>query len=464
MTRRWRWSIAVATFAVGTLLAWWWTQPVSEVVSGVVARSGDHALVLYGSDVASGAVSIALVDQSGALEWEQELPGAGDPDAARHGIAVNEERAAVQLARGGVAVLRLDDGSVAWTSDAPESGSALLGVPPRIAGDTVVDAWTTPGDGRGYVVTGRSLADGSVRWRFRGDSGMPKYSLVAGGWLAIRDMGWTIVPFDEGRAERRGQRLDDRFRGDVCILDGRVVGMDGEHLLTTPLDEPDGPPKAIRLSEPGIDHAMACGTRGRDTVFTGRGADGLVMVAMESTTGQVRWKLSMPGWRLARFGGAPDRHDPRFHPLRGEMLDFVPVLVSGEDASGAKLVVIDVRSGDIAWESALRPGLRTYQVVRSPAGVHYLDGRGHVAALDGDTGKLAGAVRGPTAWLRGVHTTAESLWVYSREVTTGSVLPVLALDARLAPPGHGTDALTVRDDFEETTAWLDVPDAFSGAP
>ena len=179
--------------------------------------------------------------------------------------------------------------------------------------------------------------------------------------------------------------------GRVCVTDDAIYFLARESVLATvTLANLLGDPVEHRIALPGGDTlAGTCGVYEGQLILavtTGQGLGSLVAVGNDA---------SAPAWRIDLEHPWPADLASQPYPdemsMAGALTRFVPVLVGAPGS--AVLAMVDVASGQIAWQSPPRPSLHGARLMQI-AGQHYLYApRSRIlAAFGGESGKLGAAV------------------------------------------------------------------------
>ncbi|MEM9492011.1 MAG: hypothetical protein AAGC55_22890 [Myxococcota bacterium] len=283
------------------------------------------------------------------------------------------------------------------------------------AGDASGEGWA--------AILGMDLTNGAYLWLSEiGAAPVRRMWLRPRQVVIERPEELTVIGRDSGAIERIAST------GRPCLTDSEIW-------LTA-----SGVLRAIAL--PGLDEREIaltsslvldgrCGVRAEALILVARGADGMdsdagdaVIAADLSQLKQGRWAEL---WRLpltlppARADGKSDdtalaQRAPDRIPLAGALTRFVPMLAGRTDA--ITLVMIDTDSGRVAWRSPSLGWLDDAYLM-SAQGRHYLYAPETrlLAAFDGDTGTLLGALRDGDASdriapVKPRHIAGNRIWLY----------------------------------------------------
>ena len=186
------------------------------------------------------------------------------------------------------------------------------------------------------------------------------------------------------------------------------------------------------------------------------------VVALSGSLDRVAWQIALGKWGLSGIAGSTrGAKAVDVHPMRGALADFTPIVVGAHGVDEYKVVVLDLKTHRIGWQSAPHKSLLHYYVVRGSQGQHFVLSSTHVVAIDGSTGAVTGAIGGGYYNVRGFYAVDGRLWMHSEGWARMNALPWAVLDGRtLAVVGRGTDRLSPQSVFQETVKSWAVPPSF----
>ncbi len=455
--------VGVSVVLVALALAYWAMRPDAGFIAGILPLSDDEALVLVRANYGEGPSRwwLLRVGADGRRVWTSDLSGPPAASGAGHGIATDGSIVIASVEGHDdtrLVALEASSGRLLWER---AFGGRATTQPILHAHEVVVSF-----EGHaGSQLLGLSLADGHVRWTHAPSEEV--YDPIvdeSATRLAYRDASWHVISLDADTETRLAAPVD--VHGDGCLIGQALYLLDGE-LIRADLgaDPPILERHALTPPSPVLRLARTCGRHGEDLVFfavetsTDRRPRSHVVVVGRDGAVRSRIELGVDTEPLT-IGGEPDHRAAAYYPLRGELSDFVPVLLSRDDAFS--LVVLDLVQGSIAWESAASHELLHYQVVRGRGGLLYLSHLGHVVAIDGTNGHVLAATRTSLEGIRGSYATEQRLWGYSMEWTSFPALPWVAADSRtlVRLAGANRELPAAENDLARTLEWLAVPAAF----
>lgn len=429
-------------------------HPSPTAIIDIVNLDGDTAVVIRDTHGPDERSFISLFDREHGERWGALIPTYAQTHPARRAVAATEEVVFVRsvgsgelsfFAFGGARGQKL--GRIdPFERDDPDDDSTLIGLSRIGTLADAGDAFEFSGDdGRRVAALGFNLKDGTLKWRAELGPLSIERAWLRTDHIVLATANEILVLKREtgviaGRVPATGAPcvLDERVYANRAS-DGRLVAID---LKAVDLSRPpsiseiaSGPVARAQL------HGM-CGHRGKRVLMAVRDPSGSAMVAVDTHTNAVVWRIAIDGAWIADDIVA---HTPDRVPLSGALTRYVPILFSA-DASTVRVAMIDTDEGRVVWRSNA-PGFRVARLFSADSGHFlYLPERAVLAVFDGTDGVLRAArsVEGfAPIWPRQVA--GDSVWVFRQ--STWAVL-----DAGRLTPRAGQGARDVGSDIREEFA------------
>ena len=414
--------VVILVAIIATIVGWraMSRRPVPTTIIDTLDIDGEYAVLIR--DVADDPERsfLSLYHATRGEVWGALIPRYAATPGRERGVVATDEVITVRAIRNRKAFLMAFDarhgrklGSVfplrdeASQSPSPRDGAMLPGV--DSLGDSGEVFEVLGAAEGGEVLVGFDLDRGRVRWTTElGSSPIRGMRLRATRVIIEQADGVALADRDNGALERWPGAASP------CVTADRMYASTGKQ----PGQGADGQAASNQLQVVGLDVAASgdsrvsaaivapawltlagpCGVRGDVlVVVVGQGDEAGEAGAMSAVVALRRDALERgeiaPVWRvdLGRSWSQDrvTRQAPDRSPMAGELTRFVPVLVGAPDV----LVMVDVDTGRIAWQSPQRPSLRDARLM-SAAGRHYLyqPGTRNLAVFDGDSGALHQAV------------------------------------------------------------------------
>jgi hypothetical protein len=404
--------------------------------------------------------------------WNQELPASTYGIYERHGLTVSADQMTVHVTDKKSFTQRLAfgiaEGKPLWHTDRvvldPHKGNlsapAVYGGRPLVFGDTVLH-WESDRVKKRLVA--RRPTDGTTLWEFDLGKALIGTIRVTNRWVIYRtEMKWQFIDRTTGRFARA---ID--IYSDACVSEAQFVAWGRAGLVSIDLTTPSLPIKTISHPSLPARQAHTCGRYGEQYVFFteeyGRDAKERhhELIALSESLEQVEWQIPLGPWGLNRISRPRGSQGRQAHPLRGALSDFVPFIGSEFDNDKHKLLVLDLKKQKVAWESLPMTDLLHYHTFRGTQGQHFIVYATHIVALDGQTGKVTGAIGGNYYEVRGFYPVDGRLWAFTQKWQRMNALPWMVLDGRtLKAVAQGNHGLVIAPVLDKTIQMWRIPDQF----
>lgn len=456
---------AVVVAGLGAALWWSFGRPQKGFITAMMAIDGEHAVftMRHNPDNGPATAWVGVIGREG-VQWSAELPALTYSVYARHGLTVADGQLTIKVSDtdsfAQVLAFDLESGERRWSAGRIEFAASeydsmlhvVRGARPAADGELLLHGDHDRNTAR---LVAREAATGAQRWaqRIAPDAVVLQLE-VTPRWVIYRtEDTWEFVRRDNGQV---GRSLD--LYTPACIDEHRFVAWSRGRLVEVDLDADDLPLYDNPLAESG--RVRSCGVHDHQFVFTvvhERVSDTprteLIGVDLESAA--VAWRFELGAGEPSTIARSRDNSETTADPLRGEMSDYVPVLMDVRGNDTHVLAVADLQGHRVAWTSEAHRELLHYQVFRGSAQQHFVAGLGRLAAIDGRTGKLTAAVELRHEDLRHFNAVDGKLWVHTMAYGTMSSLPWLVLDgATLAVHQQGESAYLPLDATEAFGRWL----------
>lgn len=453
-------ALTAALLAGAAVLIWRLLLPPDGFLTGLVPVDAERAVLVmranYDNDPSRYWV-VAVHADEGVL-WSRELPGQTQSTWPRNGLTVTAGAIVVRVydndkRKSWLVGYALDDGQPLWTGEGDAyDASWTYTFPPDVPGgepqglEDRTYRWSS--DGETTSLTAWLAAKGQRLWTHTLDGKFVRAQHVTHKYVVYRsDAGWTFLHAKNGHL---AAELDAYAA--ACVHDGRFTAWSRETIYSIDL-EADRIEVQRHPAPGGIEPLTThCGVHDGNLVFvTRQGANptkpDVRLVALTKPLDGVAWEIPMGVWGPKEIASLRDSDGADVHPLRGQLSDFVPLILGAHDQP-FKLVMLDLKQHRIAWESRLADDLLHFGVFRGSDDQHFLVSSSVVGALDGRTGKLTAARGGAYMEIKGGYGSGGRLWLHTMDWRGMNALPWGALDGRtLKPGGTGNDEVTFGEDM-----------------
>jgi len=450
-------AIAVLVMgAAGTILL----SPGPKLsMRGMLPLEDGGALVVAQREAPGQEGHLVRLSAEGEVMWDHGFDAMIPSHDPNFGVAISKENVftrpgAFTAWMGGV-VLNLSDGTVTAERWVPWSDGWHFWTQADWLDETTL--FTSASAGRRMRMQVTRPRTGEVVWQHHTDArGFDGKRSVGGVLYQKTFSNWHLVAMDSGLVTPVGFES-----GALCVRGAEVFGVSGGKLYRA---KPGHAPRAVAMTLPQDLHVWTCGWRGEDLVVVGtdhrESRVGASVIARVRTDGSVVWsrRWKQTSRRAAFFHGpSPDR----WQPTSGKVARSVPVILTrhGGDKIRSRLVMLDMETGQTRWETKEHDSL-SVELLRSPPGLHYAAGNDRVVVLDGETGAIVGAARGPMSQLRPEQFAGESVWLFSSGMHPADKLPWVSVDhktLKVQKRGHPTIPEIV-EDIAGAAQWLGIPD------
>lgn len=418
-----------------------------QTAVGVLPLDQGHALLVT-TDKEGREGIVHRVDSAGELVWTARLQGLLLESQQRMGFALDGGTAFVvtldpqhSAERRGFALIDLADGAVSRRETPVGSVIGLQPAPLWARPGVIVELLSKSGDGGvGHRAEARDVhavsGNGPI-WQT--DLAQPTLLRMyrEGDHALLGGLAWQVLNIKTGEVRPTATR----FRGDVCLSEGVIIGLSGQHIIQEELTT-----GRLLSSVQGVSGNTAwrtCGLRGGNLVVSKEVSGGWQLARLNATTGQELWSREWLGGESRHIYQEPDGQGRRWHPLRGNVRRAVPLEVMMADG-GDTLVMLDMDTGAVLWRKG---GLRLIhgKLTKGPGLVHYWarPRQGRMASFDSETGRLLAAVRFPPSRFRASQVTKDACWLIGSADANGfHNLSFARLDPRALKP------IQVHGDFQ----------------
>lgn len=415
--------VAAVIAAYGSWFGW----PGSGHAVALRPLGAQSALLVRGVGVDA---TLFRVDDVGRPKWRTRIRNFAEPFLPWGGLAVAPDRVALTVHDGDTATVRaisLIDGRTLWEAgerhieegDEPTDRGVFAAVAP--------DVFVMFGGGPRTRMFGLDAGSGATRWR-RDLPGHPDRAWVRGHKVVVAG----DLHDESYRLDVREGSLRSIHSVAPCVGTDRILYQSVDRIVTDRISGGDAHGRQVGdlfwLSGP-------CGERGGTTIALAGGVDRTSIVAYGSDL-EPLWQLDLRGLRPVREG---QTSYPDWHPLAQAPRRFVPLLLATRATGALQLVVVDLDERREAWRSPAGPGLSGFGVY-AIGGVDYLMDTARIVSIDGDTGRLLGAVRLTGALpVQPYHVAGGKVWFASPSGDVGT------LDGRTLIPDRNLPGVIVND-------------------